>query len=365
LDVSKPVLPTLTEAISLNYAEPDDLVRVLQKTLTPNLGQLSGDKRTRHLIVTDMPIVVEQIKQLVESLDKPVKQVMIETMVVDVTLNDSADTGVNWLLQAVKRQNARSLALGTDGPKVGTLQALGLAGQMDAVQTAAGLLNFSLLTNKINWKGLVQLEIDNQNGRLLSNPVVMTIENKEAAISISQEIPYTDLSQTSNGGSQTSTRFKDIGTIFTVTPQVTNDDHIICTVDGKESFENGEFNGVPIEDKRQISSTMRMTTGQTIFIGGLRKGSGTSATKKIPVLGDIPVVNALFRTNQQTHKLQDLLVFITCNVIKDDIPLTERQKQIIKEITPGDSVDAWGEAKQDWLHPKDNNSLRYKFRRGE
>ena len=363
LDVSKPVLPTVTEAIALNYAEPDDIVKSLQKTLTPGLGQITGDVRSRHLIVTDMPIVIEQVKQLVETLDKPVKQVMIETMIVDVTLNDAADSGIDWLLKAVRHQDARNAALG--GPFNGNLQALGLASGTSVLPTAAGLLNYSLLSNNINWKGVVELEVRNQNGRLLSNPVVMTVENKEAAISISQEIPYTDLSQTSNGGSQTSTRFKDIGTIFTVTPQVTNDDHIICRLEGKESFENGDFKGVPIEDKRQIQSTMRMSTGQTIFIGGLRKGSGTTSARKIPVLGDIPVVNFLFRSNQETQKLQDLLIFITCNVVKEDVPLTDRQKQIIQDIQPGNSTDAWGEAVQDIVHPKDNNSLRFKYRRGE
>jgi len=193
----------------------------------------------------------------------------------------------------------------------------------------------------------------------------MTVENKEAAISISQEIPYTDLSQTSNGGSQTSTRFKDVGTVFTLTPQVTNDDHIICKVSGKESFENGTFQGVPIEDKRQIESTMRMTTGQTIFIGGLRHAARTSTTRKTPILGDIPVLNYLFRVNGQTQKLQDLLVFITCNVIKEDVPLTERQKEIIADVEPGESVNAWKDNVRDFIHPKDNNTLHYKFRRGD
>ncbi len=365
LDVSKPVLPTVTEAIALNYAEPDDIVKSLQKTLTPTIGQITGDIRSRHVIVTDMPIVVEQVKGLIETLDKPVKQVMVETMVVDVTLNDDADTGIKWLAKAVKRQNARSAALGTTGPKVGTLQSLDLSTDMETLSSAAGLLNFGLLTKNINWSGLIESEVRNQNGRLLSNPVVMTVENKEAAISISQEIPYTDLSQTSNGGSQTSTRFKDVGTIFTLTPQVTNDDHIICKVSGKESFANGDFKGVPIEDKRQIDSTMRMSTGQTIFIGGLRKASGTSSTRKMPILGDIPVVNLLFRTNTQTQKLQDLLVFITCNVIKDDVPLTDRQKKIIEDIEPGQSTDALGESIKDFMHPHYNDSLHYKFRRGE
>jgi type IV pilus assembly protein PilQ len=365
LDVSKPVLPTVTEAISLNYAEPEDMVKVLQKTLTPSIGQIAGDLRSRHLIVTDMPIVVEQVKQLVESLDKPVKQVMIETMVVDVTLNDNADTGIKWLASAVKRQNARSAALGPTGPKVGTLQNLDLSTSMETLQSAAGLLNFGLLTKNIDWSGLIEAEVRNQNGRLLSNPVVMTVENKEAAISISQEIPYTDLSQTSNGGSQTSTRFKDVGTVFTLTPQVTNDEHIICKVSGKESFENGTFNGVPIEDKRQIESTMRMSTGQTIFIGGLRHASGTSTTRKMPILGDIPVVNFLFRVNGQAQKVQDLLVFVTCNVIKEDVPLTDRQKEIIGDVQPGQSIDAWTDSVKDFVHPHYNNSLHYKFRRGE
>ncbi|HOK90265.1 MAG TPA: secretin N-terminal domain-containing protein [Candidatus Hydrogenedentes bacterium] len=369
LDVAKPVMPTVTEAIPLNYADPAEVVQMLTKMLTPSIGQAAADKRARHIVVTDMPVVVEQIKQVVKSLDIPVRQVMIETMVVDALLNDEADTGAKWLMNAVKRQSRRDVALygEENAPNIGTLQALGLATDMEVLRTAAGLLNFSVLTDDIDWQGVIQLEVRNRNGRLVSNPVVMAVENQPATISIAQEIPYQELRQTNLGGSQTTTQFKEVGTVLTVTPKVTHDNSIICEVQAKESTTSGQFQGVPIEDKREVKSTMHLNNGQTVFIGGLRKSDSNSTVRKVPVVGDIPVMGTLFKANQRKETINELMVFLTCNVIENAPPLTERQKQIKEKATIPDNpkVDAWETVKYDIMHPNATKEQQFTLRRGE
>lgn len=319
LDITEPVLPTVTEPIKLNYADAQQLAPMIEKMLTPEIGNVAADERARHLVVTDVPVVVEQVRQLVKQLDIPVKQVILDTMVVDALLNDTAETGVNWLLSAVQSQNARQAMLGDDGRAIGTIQDLSLASALP-MANPAGALAFSLLTSDIDWRGIIQAEVRNRNGNLVSNPVLVTVENKEAKISISQEIPYTELSQTSAGGSQTNTQFKDIGTILTVTPRVTHDNHIIVDIEGKESGTAGEFNGVPIESKRQLQSTLRMMSGQTIFIGGLRKSDRDTTIRKLPILGDIPLVNFAFKTNKRTEQVNELMIFLTCTVLEDEMP---------------------------------------------
>ena len=366
MDLKEPKLPTVTEAIALNYADPDECVSLVQKMLTPQVGLVAADARARHLVVTDIPVVVEQIKQLVTSIDKPVKQVMIETMIVDVVLSDEADTGIKWLMQAVTTHQSNDAYF---GPYVkepaGVIQELGLASDAEVLKSAAGLLNFSLLTDNVDWQGLIQAEVRNRNGRLVSNPIVMTVENQPATISIAQEIPYVELTQTQAGGQQTSTEFKEIGTVLTVTPKVTHDDHIITTIEGKESAVNGEFNGVPIEDKREVSSTMRMANGQTVFIGGLRKSSGSSSARKIPVLGDIPVVNLAFRSNSREERINELLVFVTCNVINEDVPLTDEQKKILNDSKLEEQkVDALETLWYDTKYPQTTKTPQIKWRRG-
>ncbi len=368
LDQEKPKLAVVTEAIPLSYADTKEVATTLQTMLSPEIGKVSMDERARQVVITDIPAVVEQAKELVKSLDLPVKQVAIETMVVDIQLSDAADTGVKWLFDTIQRQSRANAAIGPDAPKVGTLQDFSLESNINNLQSAAGLLNFGLLTDNIDWKGAVQLEVRNNNGRLVSNPVVMTVENQPAEISIAQEVPFIELTQTQQGGNQTSTRFKEIGTVLEVTPKVTHDNNIICSVVAKESAINGTFNGVPIEDKREMSSTMRLADGQTIYIGGLRKNSNTSTVRKIPILGDIPIMGIAFRSNTRDEKINEMLVFLTCSILKDGTTLTDRQREVMQNAHPeGEDlkVDALQTIGHDTRYPQTTKYPQMKWRRGQ
>lgn len=366
MDVAEPILPTVTEAISLNYSEPSEMEPVVKGMLTSGVGQVSSDKRARLLVITDVPVVVEQVKQLITQLDIPTRQVLIETMVVDALLSDEADTGVQWLLNSLHRMSRREAALGEDGRSIGNIQDLSLAADMEVLQDPGSVLAYSILTDKIDWTGLIQAEIRNRNGRLVSNPVLLTLENEPADISIAQEIPYIELSQTNLGGSQTSTRFKEIGTVLTVTPRVTHDKTIICNLEAKESLINGTFEGVPIEDKREISSTMSLSDGQTIFIGGLRKSDNESSIKKMPILGDVPVLNFLFKSNERKEQVNELLVFLTCSVIDNNKhELTPHQQEVLETAPPVvPRVDAWETTMHDTVHPEDTKQIQMRWRRG-
>jgi type II secretory pathway component GspD/PulD (secretin) len=364
LDISEPVLPTVTEAIKLNYSTPEEILSTIEKMITPEVGKVAADSRSRNIIITDQPVVVEQIRELITTLDAPVKEVMIDTMVVDVTLTDDADTGVDWLINAVRSQSRRDAATGT-GIAKGNLQELGLG--TDMASDASNLLNFAVLSSRLDWRGVIQAEIRSLNGKFVSNPVVFTVENKPATIEIVSEIPYRELTETGNGGSQTSTSFKDVGTRLTVTPRVTHDDHIIAEISANESSTSGEFQGIPIEDRRTIDTTMHMRDGETIFMGGLRKRSDNTNVRKVPLLGDVPVVNLLFRSTSQSELTQELLVFMTCKVIdKENRTLDDKQQTVLTDVQNLDmSVDAMQDVWRTSLHPKDMHDPMYKFRRSE
>lgn len=366
MDVAEPVLPTVTKAIALNYCEPDQLEPLVKSMLTKGLGSVASDKRAMHLVVSDQPVVIEQVQDLIKTLDIPTRQVLIETMIVDALLSDDADTGVQWLMNSLHRMSRRQAALGEDGRAVGNLQELSLATDLEVLQRPGSMLAYSILSDKIDWSGLIQAEVRNRNGRMVSNPVLLTLENEPAEIAISQEVPYIELSQTNLGGSQTNTRFKDIGTLLSVTPRVTHDKTILCKIDAKESLINGQFQGVPIEDKREISSTMRLSDGQTIFIGGLRKSDQETSTRKMPVLGDVPVVNFLFRTNSRKEQINELLVFLTCSVIeKEHLELTPHQQEVLETAPPlVPDVDAWETIMHDTVHPEETKQVQMRWRRG-
>ncbi len=311
LDVSKPALPTVTEAIKINYADPAELIDTIQAgLLSEESGRIAADRRGRHIIVTDVPVRIEQIRSLIESLDQPVKDVSIDAMIVDVNLTDDAETGVDWFMEALRRQNER-------GETVGNLQRLDLT---SALPTAsAGQLAFELLSGDMNVRAMVSAEVRDNRARIVANPCVRTVENKKAQINISSEVPYEERTQSVTGPPMTSTGFKDIGTVLEVTPSVTHDDHILVEVDAKQSSQ-GEMapNGIPTELKREAKTSLRMKNGQTIFIGGLRGTTNHNDVSKVPILGDVPVVNFLFKQSSVRKQSTELLIFLTCKVLEED-----------------------------------------------
>jgi len=362
LDVEQAVLPTVTLPVKLNYAEPADMLTAIEGIVTPEIGKVSVDERARMLIVTDIPIVVEQITELVKQLDIPVKQVAIDAMIVDVTLTDAADTGVDWIVSAVQSQSRRDAAAG-NGINTGNLQELSLASALDIGETA-GLLNFGILSGDVDWRGVIQAEVRNNNSTLLSNPKLITVENQTATITIASEIPYTELTSTDQGGQQTSTEFKPIGTTLEVTPQVTHDDHIIAKIVAKESTSSQVVNGVPVEDLRQIDTTPHIASGQTIYVGGLRKNNDTISIRKVPIVGDIPVVNFLFRSNQRMETVNELMIFLTCSVIDDQPRLTAYQEEKVNLIQSADvKVSAETALIYDAVHPSEMRDPAWKWRK--
>lgn len=362
LDVEQATLPTVTIPIKLNYAEPAEMMAAIEGMITPEIGKVSVDDRARILVVTDIPIVVEQITDLIKQLDLPVKQVAIDAMIVDVTLTDAADTGVDWLMSAVKNQSRRDAA-GNTGIFTGDLQNLSLGTDLGVGDTA-GLLNFGILSGDIDWRGLIQAEVRNNNSTLLSNPKLITVENQPATITIASEIPYTELTSTQQGGQQTSTEFKPIGTTLEVTPKVTHDDHIIAQILAKESTSSQVVNGVPVEDKREINTTPHLASGQTIYVGGLRKNNDTVSIRKVPILGDVPVVNFLFRSNQRSETVNELLIFLTCSVVEGEPELTDYQKQRVEEVHSVDvKVSSETALINDAVHPGEFRDPAWKWRK--
>lgn len=316
LDVAEPKLPTVTEVIPLNYADPAQMVEMLGILTTEGVGKVVADVRARQVVITDLPIVIEEMRSLVEALDISPKSVSIETMIVDAVLEDSSQTGVDWLLNAVRRQNVL-------GETVSNLTNLGLATTMPVTQTSVpgSSLIFGILSKDISLSGVIGAEVQARNAHIVANPSVTTIENKTARISIAEEIPYQELVSTQAGGQINTTEFKEVGTVLEVTPTVTHDNHIFVDVLVKQSVTTDlSVTGVPVEDKREVETTLRVSDGQTVVIGGLRKFQTRDVVRKTPFLGDIPVLGLMFKNTFTAEEITELMVFITCHVVKDELP---------------------------------------------
>ena len=369
LDVAKAVTPTATEAIKLNNAEPKDAAEIVKGMLTPQIGKSAIDERSRHIVVTDTPVVLEQVKALLAQVDMPVRQVTIDAMIVDVVLTDESETGVDWIINSVQHFNRR-------GQPIGSLDNLGVESDAGPGTARPGVItplpltgNFTwgILSDDIDFRGVIGAEVRSNNAKLLANPTIVTVENKKAIIDISQEIPYQEVRQSLTGPPMSSTAFKDVGVILEVLPRVTHDDHVISQILAKQSDTKGELNNIPIEDKRQTETTLRTKSGETIFIGGLRRVDKNDGLKKIPVLGDIPVMNLMFRRNAVTRENNELLLFLTCSVLPDEIPaLPPALQQAHEEIGTTSRVPNADRALGHLIaNPNESPDPAWKWRRGE
>jgi type IV pilus assembly protein PilQ len=377
LDVAEPTLATETEAIKLNYAEPGDVLPLVSSMLTPEgIGSVEGDERSRHIIVTDIPVVIDKVRSLVQQLDAPVKQVAIEAMVVDAVLRDSSQTGVNWLLDLVRERdrtgNVSGILSGRRNARnqvVGSVDDLNLGANLGNVGSAdldAGILTFGLLTDDFDFRGAIAAEAASSNAEILANPMVTTVENQEALIQIVQEFPYQEITQTTQGPPVSSTEFKEIGVELGVLPRVTHEDDIVVRVDAKQSSISGlTQDGIPIEDRRTAGTTLLTENGQTIFIGGLRDISDRTDISKVPVLGDVPIVNFMFRTTDMEEIHTELLIFLTCRVMGDSLPRLSPEHQVEHDKlqnTP-DTPNTQGELFRSIVHPNEMRDPIWKWRR--
>ncbi|MCP4642114.1 MAG: AMIN domain-containing protein [bacterium] len=341
LDIGDPVLPTVTAALKLNYAEPADVATVVESMLTKEVGKASQDQRGRHLIVTDYPVVIEQVRELVKAIDMPVKQVAVDSMIVDAVLSDRSQTGVSWLVDALQNytrhvetfvDNTGQLIQDAHVP-VGDMQTLNLAGTAGNLVNNPDLdalaLTVGVLTEDVNIRATIAAEVISNNAEILANPVVVTMENKPATIEIVSEIPYQEITQSTQGPPVSSTAFKDVGVSLEVTPRVTHDNDILVELAAKESSapRTDPNTGIPIEERREASTNVRTNDGRTIFIGGLRQVTDSLNVNKMPILGDVPVISALFRNTDANKIHTELLVFLTCKVLGEELPeLTIREQ---------------------------------------
>lgn len=362
LDVKEPTLPTITEAIKLNYIEPANAKPIADSVKTEAIGKVEIDKEGRHLIVTDLPVVVEQMKSVIKSIDTPVKQVAIEAMIVDAVMRDASQTGVDWTIEAIRRHS-------TNGDLVSDLSELSFDTALGAIGTQAldaGVLSLGILSSEVRVNALIAAEAQSRNAEILANPSIVVVENQTANISIVQEFPYQEITQGLTGPPVASTEFKPIGVTLGVTPRITHTNDTIVLISTKQSSVSGiTEDGVPIEDKREAETTLRAENGKTVFIGGLRNISDRLAISKVPVLGDIPVLNFLFRNTDVEKIHTELLIFLTCHVVEENLPkLTSSEQEEFDKLDASPEVpDAQRAMFRSIVKPQEMRDPMWKWRR--
>jgi general secretion pathway protein D len=311
-----------TQYIAAKTAE-DALAPVLSKE-----GRVSIMEKEDRLLVSDYAENLAMVESVLNRIDRPRPQVRITALIYDLSLQDVQQLGINWG-GALKGGNLDAKGL----PK----SSLGID-SVTQVPFGAGVagstLTFLNLSKYVDIKAVVLALNNAKDSRLLSDPSVAVLENEEAIFQSVSEIPYQQLTQTSQGGNIGTTAFKTAGVTLHVKPKIAADGIIRMEVSPEFSRLTGFTPGdnQPIIDKRTATTTLNVANGQTIVIGGLRQRDDVGDFKGIPYLKDLRVVGNLFRSRDTDVRESELVVFISPEIITPADPVNHRNQMVIDTL---------------------------------
>jgi len=328
--------PLITEYITVNYAKAEDLLKLIQSagkgkkdaSLMSKRGSISVDARTNTLLVQDMSSRVNDIRALVKTLDVPVRQVSIEARIVYATDEFGKELGARFGATKIGGKGAFSGGIGATDSMVndligGNSGAIGVPSLNDRLSVnmpvvgAAGSLAFSLLSKDY----LLDLELSalqaENKGEVISSPRVVTADKRKAVIEKGVEVPY-EVESLSGG---TTIAFKKAVLGLEVTPQITPDEHVVMDLLVRQDeinkyYQSSRGNSIPIIDTRNVTTQVLVDNGQTVVLGGVHEETKSNDVRKVPMLGDLPVIGNLFKKTAKKTVKRELLIFVTPKILR-------------------------------------------------
>ncbi|MDD2703657.1 MAG: secretin N-terminal domain-containing protein [Candidatus Omnitrophica bacterium] len=354
-----------TKLFKLNNADSARLKETLSKILSSD-GSCEADGRSNSLLVTDSAAVINKIENMMPSLDEITPQVLIEAKFIETSLTNTETLGIDWTTTISASGASRPTAFPFDALKGGSLEKYlpqdapsssestsGSTGTGNGMTTTTvsdfptsypysfpyatkdsftfGTLDFTGL------KAVFDCLKKRSNTKLVANPRVVTLNSQEATINVGKvlSLPKYERNDTTGNMEISGWESMPVGVTLVVTPQISPDGHIrlklrpeVSSLTGYASTRDGVNEG-PITSSRKVSTEVQILDGETVVIGGLVKEESLSLVKKVPLLGDIPVLGYLFKTKQEgstgsPNEKTDLLIFVTARIIKDNSVLTAK-----------------------------------------
>lgn len=301
-----------TMVYSIQYAVASEIAGSISKILSDR-GKFQIDKRTNSLVITDVSEKQAEVKNLIALLDTPTQQVEIIARIIDVDMDATKDLGINWSLANVSSYE-NNVGLKTD-------LEVGNAGVNPGVQVpqllpAAGRpgINIGTIRSFAQLNATISALESNRKANTISNPRISATNNKEAKIVGGKKIPISLRDESGN----TVTQMYTIGMVLTVTPHINSAQNI--TMDVKTEISDLDptatiLGGVVILTNEATTQIM-INDGETAVIGGLLQTKGGKSVKGVPILMNIPVIGALFRSTATSTAKREILIFLTPNIIK-------------------------------------------------
>ena len=342
--------PLVSDLIQINYAKAEDIANLLKsvRAIAPSVqqsmfgsvsvaevpteenrllsdrGSVTVDERTNALLIQDTAQKIREIRKLINELDRPVKQVLIETRIVEANEDFSRNIGVKLGLTGINSNTDLGSMIGSGSlANTATVRNDGISssgdGSLGVNLPAQGIGSvspasyaFTLAKAGAGWASLIDLEISaleaEGNGKIVANPRLLTADKQEAHIEQGQERIFTT---NTLGEGTVVTKKAVLG--LTVTPQITPDDRVILDVFvTKDSFVSPTEENI---NTLQVRTQVLLDNGETVVLGGIYEQQTSESVSKVPVLGDLPVLGPLFRTKGILDNRRELLIFLTPRII--------------------------------------------------
>ncbi|MCE9732569.1 type II secretion system protein GspD [Pectobacterium sp. IFB5596] len=326
-----------TKVIYLKYAKAADLVEVLtgvgdsiqtdQQNALPALRKdisIKAHEQTNSLIVNAAPDIMRDLEQVIAQLDIRRPQVLVEAIIAEVQDADGMNLGVQWA-----NKNAGVTQFTNTGLPITTMMAGADQFRRDgtlgtAATTALGGFNgIAAGFYQGNWGMLMTALSSNSKNDILATPSIVTLDNMEATFNVGQEVPVLAGSQTTSGDNvfQTVER-KTVGIKLKVKPQINEGDSVLLEIEQEvssvaDAASSSSTNLGATFNTRTVNNAVLVSSGETVVVGGLLDKSTNESASKVPLLGDIPVLGHLFRSNSQETKKRNLMLFIRPSIIRD------------------------------------------------
>ena len=335
--------PLRTEFVQINYADAADLMGLIQaeeNNLLSERGNVSIDSRTNTLIIQDVASSLEAIRKLIIELDVPIRQVLIESRIVNADESFAKDIGVRFGYSKHTTQGTQARTDIGDNPE-DPFVAIGggQAGNVDFGGTTTfndgtnenlivdlpaipgDAASLALAIGKVG-SYLLQLELSaliaEGRGEDIASPRVITANQHEAVIESGIQIPY----QEASSSGATTVSFQDAVLSLRVTPQITPDDRIIMDLEvNQDTISGTTVLGVPAINTRSVTTQVLVQNGETIVLGGVYTSSDRKSIDRTPFFGDLPYVGFLFKRTDIDKSKSELLIFITPKILKDSLTI--------------------------------------------
>ncbi|MCG3203908.1 MAG: hypothetical protein KCHDKBKB_00585 [Elusimicrobia bacterium] len=332
-----------TKTIPINYLKAEEMMKHIQSVMSSagRKGTITVATENNSLVITDSEEGLQQAERLIAQLDQKPKQVMIESRIVEINLNNGFDMGVEWEAWNSKiERNANGTfnkisevgLMSTDAPVLYNNENGGFAGlpteEIGALGPNRGTgvslpgptsaaISFGILKNNQIFNVALQALVTQSKAKILSAPKVVTINGEQAKIQAVQDIRFRT-STVSNGVVTSDFKTVSAGIVLTVTPTINAEDRVTLRINPESSFPTQESTDAgPIIRTRSAQTTVVVKDGETLVIGGLIDDQDTKGVNKVPLLGDIPIIGVFFKSTTTRKTRNELLVFVTPRIVRD------------------------------------------------